>query len=193
LSSYQSPSLFTFFTGKESFPISSLDSRQTQFDIWQLEKKHQHKPAFVADAREGRSEVFQKGNIKFTGYRTNSLQTTNRIQILYSLPKTLMTPGDSISGSVTITNPCDYNIDFNHSDFPVQVCIVLIKGKGTFVNPVELSDPIGLLQKGVSLQRTFKAVIPDLQPDKYSFGISLKTALGTTINSTFVKIDITKR
>lgn len=193
LSSYQSPSLFTFFTGKESFPISTLNSRQTQFDIWQLEKKHQHKPAFVADTREGRSQVFEKGNIKFTGYKTNSLQTTNRIKIVFDLPVKFMTTGDTISVSFTITNPCDYDIDFNHFDFPVQVCTVLIKGKATYVNPVELSEPIGVLRRGVSLKRTFRSVIPDLPTDKYRFGISLKTALGTTINSTFEKIDITKK
>ena len=193
LSSYQSPSLFTFFTGEESFPISTLNSRQTQFDIWQLEKKHQHKPAFVADTREGRSQVFEKGNIKFTGYKTNSLQTTNRIKIVFDLPVKFMTTGDTISVSFTITNPCDYDIDFNHFDFPVQVCTVLIKGKATYVNPVVLSEPIGVLRRGVSLKRTFRSIIPDLPTDKYRFGISLKTALGTTINSTFEKIDITKK
>lgn len=193
LSSYQSPSLFTFFTGKESFPISTLNTRQTQFDIWQLEKNYQHKPAFVADAREGRSQVFEKGTIKFTGYKTSSLQTTNRIKIVFDLPVKFLTSGDTISVSFIITNPCDYDIDFNHFDFPVQVCTVLIKGKGTYVNPVELSEPIGVLQRGVSLQRTFRAVIPDLPPDEYRFGISLKTALGTTINSTFEKVDITKK
>jgi hypothetical protein len=193
LSSYQSPSLFTFFTGKESFPISSLDSRQTQFDIWQLEKTHQHKPAFVTDFREGRSQVYEKGSIKFTGYKTSSLQTTNRIKIEFNIPIKIMIPGDTIAVPFIITNPCDYDIDFNHFDFPVQVCTVLLKGKATIVNPVELSEPISVLQRGASLQRTCKVVIPDLPPAEYRFGISLKTALGTTINSTFEKIDITRK
>jgi len=70
---------------------------------------------------------------------------------------------------------------------------VLIKGKATYVNAAELSEPIDVLGSGVSLQRTLIAVIPDLPPDEYRFGISLKTALGTTINSTFEKIDITKK
>jgi hypothetical protein len=192
LSSYQSPSVYTFFTGKESFPISTLDNRQTQFDIWRLEKNFQHKPAFVADSREGRSQVFGKGLNSFTGYKTSSLQTTNRIKIAFELPVKSVSSGDTISVSFSITNPCDYDVDFNHFDFPVQVCAVMIKGKKTFINTVELSEPIDVLLKGETLKRTLKTAIPELPPDIYKFGISLKTALGTTINSTFDKISITK-
>ena len=48
LGSYQSPSLYHFFTGKEGIVLSSLFSRQTQFDIWQFEKKYHNKPVFVS-------------------------------------------------------------------------------------------------------------------------------------------------
>jgi hypothetical protein len=192
LSSYQSPSVYTFFTGKESFPISTLGNRQTQFDIWQLEKKFQHKPAFVADSREGRSQVFGNGLTRFTGYKTSSLQTTNRVKIAFDLPMNTVHSGDTISFSLTFKNPCDYDVDFNHFDFPVTVCIVVIKRKETFIEPAELSEAIGVLRKGESLQRTLKAVIPNLPTDTYKIGISLETALGTTINSTFKNISITK-
>ena len=48
LSSFQGPSLFSYFTGKEAFPVSTLFTRQTQYDIWQFEKKYLNKPVFIA-------------------------------------------------------------------------------------------------------------------------------------------------
>ncbi len=191
-SSYQSPSLFTFFTGKVSFPVSSLYTRQTQYDIWQLEKTYQNKPAFIASTREGRSKLFEKDKIQFTGYVTSSLQTTNRIRILFdSLPEVL-TGGDSISISIKLSNPGGYDVDFNHFDFPVQIIAVLLKGKDIILNPVKLSAPISILHQGESINRTIKTVIPNLPAGEYKIGVSLNTFLGTTLNSTFVKIKITK-
>jgi hypothetical protein len=189
-SSYQSPSLFTFFTGKVSFPISALDTRQTQYDIWQLEKKYQNKPAFVASTREGRSKLFEKDKIQFTGYVTSSLQTTNRVRIVFDSPPESIAIGDSISMSIRISNPGGYDVDFNHPDFPVQVCSVFLKGKDIKVIPVELSEPINILHQGESLNRIIKTIIPDLPMGEYKLGISLNTFLGTTLNSTFVKIKI---
>jgi len=96
LGSFQGPSLFTFFTGKESFAISTLYTRQTQFDIWQLEKNYQNKPVFVAGYEVVGSKLFEKGRIKFTGFKTDSLQTTNRMKIVYDEPMKTMKSGDSI-------------------------------------------------------------------------------------------------
>ena len=134
--------------------------------------------------------LFEKGKIKFSGFKTDSLQTTNRMKIVFDEPMKTMKSGDSISISFTINNPCSYNIDFNHSQFPVHVCAALIKGEETFIQPATLSEPIGILQKGESIQRTLKAVMPDLPSGIYKFGISLNTLLGPTLNSTFVKIKI---
>jgi hypothetical protein len=191
-SSYQSPSLFTFFTGKVSFPVSCLDTRQTQYDIWQLEKNWQHKPAFIATTREGRSKVFEKEKIQFAGYETSSLQTTNRVRIIFDPPPESVKGGDSISISIKLSNPGGYDVDFNHFDFPVQICSVFLKEKDISVIPVELSAPINILYQGQSLNRTIKTVIPDFPTGEYKLGISLNTFLGTTLNSTFVKIKISK-
>ena len=99
-------------------------------------------------------------------------------------------PGDSIHVSFIINNPCDYNIDFNHSQFPVQVCTALFKGEELFIQPSVLSEPIGILHKGESLQRTLKTIMPDLPSGTYKFGISLNSLLGPTLNSSFVKVKI---
>jgi hypothetical protein len=192
VTSFQGPSLFTFFTGKEAFPISTLYTRQTQFDVWQFEQRYQNKKMFVAGIDLEGAKMFSKGRIKLTGFITDSLQTTNRVRIVYNEPEKLLRSGDSVTLSITLYNPCEYDIDFNHSRFPVQICAAIISGEETYIQPVSLSEPLGILQKGKPLRRTMKTVIPDLPSGSYQFGITLNTRLGPTLNSIFKKIKIVK-
>ncbi|MDR0558914.1 MAG: glycosyltransferase family 39 protein, partial [Prevotellaceae bacterium] len=46
-SSFQNPSNYHFFTGKESVTLSSVTGRQTQFDVMRKELEYQGKPAFI--------------------------------------------------------------------------------------------------------------------------------------------------
>jgi hypothetical protein len=192
-SSYQSPSLFTYFTGKISFPVSVLDTRQTQFDIWQFEENYQHKPAFITSTREGRSKLYEIDKVRFAGYITNSLQTTNRVRIVFDPLPEVLNSGDTISLSIKISNTGRSDVDFNHYDFPVSVYSVYLKEKEIILNPVELSEPVNIINQKETLNRLLKTRIPDLPAGEYRFGISLYTSLGTTLNSTFVKIKIPKK
>ncbi len=90
----------------------------------------------------------------------------------------------------TTNNPGDYDIDFNHSQFPVEVYAAFLKGKETHIQPVELSEPIDIIQKGQSVKRKMKMVVPDVSEGIYQFGITLQTDLGPTLNCHFVKIII---
>jgi 4-amino-4-deoxy-L-arabinose transferase-like glycosyltransferase len=189
LTSFQAPSLFNYFTGKDAFALSNLNIRHTQYDIWQLEKKYQNKPVFVIGNVKGRSKFYEVGINNTAGFKTDSLQTTNRMKIVFEKPPEPVRSGDTVSILFTLNNPCEYKIDFNHSQFPVRVCTV-IKGKETYFQPASLSEPIGILQRGESVTRTLKSVMPDLPSGTYLFGISLETILGPTLNSLFVKIKI---
>jgi hypothetical protein len=190
ISSFQLPSLYSYFTGKDAFALSTLYSRQTQFDIWQLEKKFQNRPVFVVDAKSDRAKQYEQGGLRFSGYVTDSLQTTNRVMIVFDKPDETVRPGDTIRIAVTISNPGDYKVDFNHSQFPVQVCAAFIKGKETHIQPAILSESVGLLRQGELLRRSLRASVPDLPPGTYQFGVTLTTALGPTLNCTFVKLII---
>jgi 4-amino-4-deoxy-L-arabinose transferase-like glycosyltransferase len=190
ISSFQLPSLYIYFTGKDAFALSTLYSRQTQFDIWQLEKKFQNKPVFVVDAKSDRAKQYEQGGLRSSGYVTDSLQTTNRIMIVFDKPDEIVRPGDTVRVAVTISNSGDYDVDFNHPRFPVQVCVAFIKGKDTHIQPAILSEPVGLLRQGESLRRSLQVSAPDLPAGTYQFGITLTTALGPTLNCTFVKLII---
>jgi len=190
LSSFQSPSMFSFFTGKEAFPLSTLNSRQTQYDIWQFEKKYLNKPVFIAYSHSSRSKSYEKGEFTFSGYKTDSLQTTNRLKIDFSMPPAQVSKGDTLDIKFTIFNPCEYDIDFSHSQFPVQIFTAYLKGKENHLQPVVLSEPVGIIYKGQSIQREMKTSVPELSEDMYNFGITLQTDLGPTLNCSFVKIKV---
>ncbi len=189
---FQRPSLYTFFTGKNAVAISSLYSRLTQFDIWQFEEKYHNKPAFVCINQLGNSRIYASDTIHFGGYRTDSLQTVNRIRITYDLSQKDYRAGDALTVNFSMTNPCDFDIDFDHRHFPVSLNIVLIKGKGLHLVEGTSEKPVDVIRAGETVTGTINAVIPEIDAGKYSFGFTLNNAFGPSLNSRFVKIIIGK-
>jgi hypothetical protein len=194
LGSYQPPSLYHFFTGREGFVISSVFSRQTQFDIWQFEKKYHNKPVFVSSVTDKRSLIYRKGPVHFHGFITDSLQTVNRMQIDFDLKRNILYPGDSLKINFRIKNTYDYSIDFNHRQFPVKVCLVLTgkTKKDIHVIDVTLAKPVNIMSAGQVLERDFTAVIPDLSDGRYKLGVCLCNTFGPSFNSRFSEIRIGK-
>lgn len=188
--SFQKPSLYPFFTGKEATVISSVYSRLTQFDLWQFEVRHHNKPAFVCAEAEGRSMAYGSGRLGFSGFRTDSLQTVNRMKISFNLEDVSINPGDTVRISFNLSNPYNYDIDFNHRQFPVWICIVLLKGDKKYSLGVALSEPINIISSGETVGRSLVLVMPEIPGGKYNLGISLSTLLGPSFNSHFTKVEI---
>jgi hypothetical protein len=191
--SFQDPSLYSFFTGKAGIGISTLHSRKTEYDIWQLEKEFNNKPVFVYGFSEGRSSLYEKEGMKFYGYVTDSLQTVNRIGIAIMPKLKVISPGDSLHLDVILKNPYPYDIDFNHRKFPVSIDMALLGGNKTELFPVILHEPVGILRSGESIARRVTVIIPELPEGSYKFGICLRTVIGPSINDSFSMIKIMKR
>jgi hypothetical protein len=191
--SFQKPSLYLYFTGREGFCINSLFNRKTEFDIWQPEVKYNNKPAFIYGITEGKSRMFEKDGIRIYGFCTDSLQTVNRIGVEFSPKPKVVHAGDTLNFSLTLTNPYTFDIDFNHRQFPVTVSLALVNGLDVRLVPVLLTDPVCVMQSGGSISRTCTVVVPELPEGRYNFGISLKTPLGPAINDSFYKIKLLSR
>jgi hypothetical protein len=192
LGSYQAPSLYHFFKGKEGLVLSSVYTRQTQFDIWQFEKKYHNKPVFISSVVDKRSRVYRKGTVQFQGFMTDSLQTVNRMKIVYELKENSFSPGDSVKINFQIMNTYDYSIDFNHHCFPVKVCLVLTgkHKKDIHVLDVSLSKPVNIMAAGQVIERSLAAVIPEMQNGRYKLGICLDNSFGPSFNSAFHEIRV---
>jgi hypothetical protein len=190
LGSFQGPSLYWFFTGEESTAINSLLTRETQFDIWQFEKKLENKQVFICGKSKGMSQIYEKGKIRFYGFATDSLQTINRIGVKINGRQKSLHPGDSVSFTVILNNPYPYDIDFNHRKFPVELNMVLIKERELIMSPVVLDKEIGVIRQGEKIEREVKTRVPLLPEGRYSFGLCLNTILGSAINDSFSPVKL---
>ncbi len=187
---FQRPSLYTFFTGKEAMAISSLYSRQTQFDLWQFEKKYHNKTVFISSNPKGNSQIYPSDTEQFGGFITDNLQTVNRMKINFNLSQQKLHPGDSVNISFTLNNSYDFDIDFNHQQFPVDFCMVFLKDEKVQIQKVLPEKAIGIISGGKTISGRISTVMPVLAEGKYNFGLSLNNFFGPSLNSRFVKIKI---
>lgn len=185
--SFQNPSVYHFFTGNTSTVISSLQSRQTQFDLWKKEVDMQGKKVFVAVEAKGLSKKYKINNQTFDGFFTNNLQTTNALEIVFTPNANAFKVGDTVSMPITIINKGPHAFNFNHPEFPVQLVVVFIQNKKLVLQQNLLVNNAIPLKPNHSLQSSIQFVVPALEKGEMLFGISFESVFGPTMNSPFVK------
>ena len=193
--SYQNPSDYHFFAGKESFVLSAVNSRQTQYDIWQNELKYHGKPVFIAQEREGKSVEYQKNGKRFYGYTATQFQSVNRLKILYSLTQADVCPGDTLRIDFELFNPTPYDINFQHDEFPVT-CKAAYAYEAKIPEPrfinCTLNRQIELLPANATLTGSLNTIVPDLTPAEYFFALTLDNTICCAYNSHYVRLKIKK-
>lgn len=188
--SFQSPSDYIFNTGKEATVISSLHSRQTQFDIYQFEKEWHNRPAFICADIEGKSQHYKVGNIEFDGFVTDSLQTVNRVKVDFAFMKEKVRVGEILILKCSFTNSYNFDINFRHRQFPVEVDLVLLQKKNVTLKPVKLLAPIKIIRSGETIHRYMLVRVPAVPSGEYNMGVTLNTCFGPALNSRFYKVKI---
>ena len=188
--SFQNPSIYHFYTGKEATVISSLESRQTQFDLWRKELSMQGKKVFVAVQANGLSKKYKVNNQEFDGFFTNNLQTTHALEIVFAPSAYSLKAGDTITIPITIINNGPTNFNFNHPEFPAHLVAVFIKNKKLVKQENLLLNKVAPLRPQHSLQNSIRFVEPALEKGEVIFGIAFESMFGATMNSSFVKSDI---
>jgi len=190
--SFQRSSTYQYFTKKEAILLSGVNSRLTQFDLWQKELDYQGKSVFILADIEGRSQEYIVDDTHFKGFVTNNLQTVNRLKIEYTLTKEEASTGNILIIDFKIENPCNFDVNFNHSEFPVKVKSVYTKRRQKNIFECELNESISIIPAKGSFKGTLKTVVPDLVPDDYQFTLTLDNTICPAINSYYVPLKITK-
>ncbi len=190
--SFQNPSLYSFIIGKEATVISSLYSRQTQFDVWKFEEKYHGKSAFIWGDYGAVSNDYSSGFTSFKGFVTDNLQTVNRMEVVFDMDNKQLRAGDTMEIPYTIINKYDNSIDFNHPQFPVQLCVAFVQGKEITLSGTVLKESISIIPSGDSVDGRLSFTVPDLAVGEYSCGLSLNTLFGPALNSGFVTVLIKK-
>ncbi len=188
IGSYQTPSLYTFFTGNPATVISSLRTRQTQFDIWHLEQDWRYKPVFIDGHFEGKSKVYKVGNYVVEGFFADGIQTGNSLKIEYETDRDSLRIGDSLELHFTIGNPTQNDINFTSPDFPMKINLVMIGSKDLFEIEGTPVKKITLLKQHEKINNEIKFIIPMLSKGRYKMELSCNTIFGPTLNSNFKNI-----
>lgn len=189
-SSFQNASLYHYFTGKEAFVISSVDSRQTQYDIWQKELAFENKAVFIYQKTDPRSLVHTYNDVKVIGFKAEHLHTVNRLNLEFEIDNKILKAGEELEIPIELVNSYDQNIYFNHAEFPISFKAVYIKGKETHIFNCQRTNVTDSLTSGYKLNDTLITSIPDLPKGKYQFGICMFNTLSVAQNSIFVPIEI---
>ena len=191
--SFQQASCYHFFTHKESLLLSSANTRATQFDLLQKESDYQGKPVFVYVPMPGKSQQYKAGDHIIKGYFAEHFQSVNRVKIEFELTQKAFYQGDTLHINIEMINPSNREIDFHHSEFPVT-CKV---GYGVFPGTrkieffdCELNEPVHILPANGKLHRELTAVIPNLNPSRYQFLVTLVNPICPARNSAYIPIEI---
>jgi hypothetical protein len=188
--SFQDPSLYTFFTGKPATVISSIFTRQTQFDIWHLESKWSDRPVFLYGVYADRSKSFTIDNYQIDGFPADGLQTANRLNMKFSISDDHFKKGDSTTIHATIQNPCKQDINLSSLIYPMKLQVIFFNKKGLTTTDVRLKNEIALLPQQISTPVYFDCTIPDIKEGDYTVGVGFATIFGCTLNSDLKKINI---
>jgi 4-amino-4-deoxy-L-arabinose transferase-like glycosyltransferase len=189
--SFQGPSLYRFFTGKEATVISAIESRKTQFDLWKFDNQYDGKRVFIPSEYKGRSKVYDMNGFQFNGFFTDSLQITNHISIRpVSIPD-FITSNDTIKIIMMLKNEGSQAFLFNHSVFPVQIKPVLLPEKAERISmdvvEMEMNKQILPNQQQIAI---LKCVYRGDYSGKANFAVLLHSFFGHTFNSDLYPVEV---
>lgn len=191
--SYQRPSVYIFYSGKQAFTLDNLNYRKTQFDIWNCEEEMHGKevlyvPHYFSDAYKSALDlqVLSRGDTIYTKifsyFQSFQKECTRLNDSLYSFS------GKGINSiTLKIFNPYPYSIDLRHKEFPVAFRLAFIKdGSVEVMKDLTLPDNISILSPGDSFSSDYHFTLEDLPPGKYKIAVSTQTGiLYDTFNSNF--------
>lgn len=127
--SFQEPSLYTFYNGKEATVISSFYSRRTQFDLWQSDLALQGKQVYlIGEAVTKRpipgSEIIRTPHATFAIRKVEKFQGANRLSVTV---KKCRVVGNTLYLSMTIHNPYSIDYHFDNPDFPTSLLLGFVR------------------------------------------------------------------
>lgn len=188
--SFQNPSLYTYYTGQVSSVVSSLNSRLTQFDIYQKDTLFWGQKVFLEGCFSHLSNNYVTDNTEFNGYFISRYQSPHYLKIEPNEAIGTLSAKENNCISLTIHNPLDKKVEFNHEDIPLAFVIIILdkKKRRYFRMTVEnLPDSIGpkatLDIKGCFMLNT-------LPEGSYKIAFCTESVFGEHLSSKVLKVNI---
>lgn len=191
--SFQKPSLYHYFTGRESSTTRDYYDRMTQFDLWQFDKEWMGKPVFICSPVYKRSTQFEVGDVCFEGYQAQRFQSANRLVSSISIKDSETMSfhrGERISMKFSIYNPMDYPVDFYHDELSMSLKVHFLS-TGDFSNC--RYENIPLIEPHSTYHGSLSFAIPDdivLGPNLLVLGIGDRIESSITVgNAVAISMD----
>ena len=130
--SFQEPSLYHYFTGKESSSLRAFYDRKTQFDLWQFDTAWTGKPVFIYGNVNGLAQEYQQSGTLFKGYLMRHYQSPNRLVTEFKIthPDLAETPvlhhGDTLRIAFSIHNPLSKAFDFQNDETQTRISLLYL-------------------------------------------------------------------
>lgn len=180
--SFQAPSLYTYYTKKPSTTISSIYNRRTQFDIWQLDKEFEGKPAFICAEIDGKSKTFNINDNIITGFEVDKFNSGLRLKTDFIIEKKeFYSRGDTLKVLYSIINPYKFEVVFKDSVLPLELSSNFftkkIKNTAKVLNDIEIYS-IKSMEK---IAGEFLVIVPDLPEGEYNFSVSIRNVFGPSL------------
>lgn len=177
LNTFQGPSKYNFYTGKDAFCYSSIYYRPTQYDLWNYEEKYNGKEVLVVPTLTHTnfdSTLVNSGKVKFFK-RVDPFVFLDKLQIEYPEGIEAIQKDSLIRVMLTVSNPYSWAVS---TEQPNKVVMQIAFKKGTKVKgifPVHCELP-KVLEPGEKYQvpATFKV---NICPGEYTYGYCFKTPL----------------
>ncbi|NTV82790.1 MAG: hypothetical protein HGA23_00640, partial [Bacteroidales bacterium] len=200
--SYQNPSQYTFYTGKQAFSFNNALYRSNQYDLEGIEEQLQGENAMVIFTRKSiapddlkeygisLSDSIRYPNGKYRYYiMEDNYRSYNYIPVEFHLDNHTVKAGTSIEIPVRIINPGEKPIHFNYEDSSkVYLAYYLLQyGKSVIYKNFEDISPLVLKDE---YETSFRLEVPE-KPGIYYLKVSVKRGwLPPGINSRLVKVKV---
>ncbi|MCJ8211625.1 glycosyltransferase family 39 protein [Mucilaginibacter sp. RS28] len=115
---FQDPSKYNFYTNSlKGFAYDNRFYRRTQYELWPLEDRFQHKRTlYITQARDTSLAMDSLQTVKYKAYTywLDDTRTYQRVKVESDTYKVKAKPGQPMVFHLTITNPYDYPVNFSN-------------------------------------------------------------------------------
>ncbi|MEO8886376.1 MAG: glycosyltransferase family 39 protein [Mucilaginibacter sp.] len=180
---FQDPSKYNYYTNSlRAYSYDSRNYRHTQYDIWDIEEKFQHKRVYFLqdDPNPATTDtiVNRHTHNKWYAEWVDSVRTYQKIDIEPAIQRLTLTNGQQKNVVLTFINPYNYTVNFTNTGaaHPVVLEACFFKGE-EMAYVLKAGDLFNnmVLKPGERRQFVFNIKTPPLAKGKYDLMFSIRT------------------
>ena len=183
--SYQTPSLYSFFTGKPATVKSSLYSRSTQFDLWKFDEHWAGKPVYVSASMDSISTKTDVNGIIVDGVHVSQYQYESAITFTFDSSITAAKNGTELELMTTIINTGNHPISLYDRQQPLSNVSIFLNKKDLYTIQADKNWEINNFAANSQKIHLLRFKLKDIPPSDYRFALGFMTFAGPKPGSEF--------